>query len=319
MVVLALAQPARAGQPPASRDEAPPVADDAIEPVPIRAPAPRPTSGALHVESTAHGARLVAESLDDDTGGPSTVELGPLPVHASLPAGRWRLRTESAGYQPWSLDVTIVAGEPLTLEVEPELIEDAWLELRAANEASEGAEVSLDGELLCGLPCRERVEPGKHRVAVRKRRHKPLDFPLRMNQADEVTLDVRLQPSTSRAPAVLTGALGLTTLVAGVTFTTLGVQAQRSLAADLDGFGQYDRDDPRFENGRRDLNVGIAMWGATAGLTALTLYYLLHQPGEASRADKRRRNLAVQLDGVAPLVSPLGSGLGVGLGARLRF
>lgn len=266
-----------------------------FEPVPIRAPDPPPRNGTLSIDSTAFGARLIAEPLDVPDSGlaPGEVaELGPMPVHAVLAPGRWRLRVDSPGYQPWSLEVSVVAGEVTSLQAEPELIDGAWLELRAVDGASEGAKVELDGELLCTIPCREMIAPGDYQVAIRKRRKKPLEFPLTMVQADEVVLDVTLEPATSRAPALITGVAGLATLTTAVIFTARAEATRRDLARDLQDYAQYDGDDRRIDAARRDAVVAGAMYGTTAVIGALTLFYLLRQTGVASKAEKHRHNLA---------------------------
>ncbi|MCA9687492.1 MAG: hypothetical protein KC457_35345, partial [Myxococcales bacterium] len=71
---------------PAAAAPEPEVGDvDPFEPVPIRVPDPLPRTGTLSIDSTAFGARLIAEPLDVPDSGlaPGEVaELGPMPVHA---------------------------------------------------------------------------------------------------------------------------------------------------------------------------------------------------------------------------------------------
>jgi hypothetical protein len=260
----------------------------------------------LKVVTTAVSIQLRAEPLDREA---PTIELGTPPIDVPLPAGRYRVDTQGPGYRAWSREIEIRPGQALELQVDPELISGARLELRPADTASEGATVSLDGVELCELPCSAEIEPGAHQLEIRKRRRRGLSFPIDVVQADEVVVDVTLEPATSRAPAILTGAIALSSLTAAVVFSVRADQTRRSLASDLESYGQYDRQDRRIENGRRDAIISGAMVGVTAAVGALTLYYLLRQPGLASRADKRQRSLAKRRWQLAPSVGPTGGGV----------
>lgn len=248
----------------------------------------------LEVISSARAILVIATPIDPQ-GQPSgdEIELGGPPLTTTLPAGRWRFETRGRGYQPWSRELELEAGVAQRLQVEPTLIEDALIELRAGNPASEGAIVELDGALLCTLPCSETLAPGNYELTIRKRRHKPLRSQLAAAQADEIEFDVELMPATSRAPALMTGTVGLATLTTALVFTIRSAKAARSLASDLDNHVQYDQHDRRLYHGRRDAIIASAMYGATAAVAGLTLYYLLRQVGPASQAQKRRRSLAV--------------------------
>lgn len=290
--------------------------EDAIAPVAIEAPTPRSGDGIVRIDSTAHGARWIAEPVtapDDGQPGES-VDLGAVPIDTKLAQGRWRIRVEGEGYQPWSREVDVRAGEVTELSPDPPLIEGAWLTVIAETEGSEGAEVFLDGDLLCSLPCRVLIEPGDRTLTIRKRLRKPLEFQLQVVQADSIELAVTLKQATSRAPAIITGTVGLGALATGIGFTVAANRTRRSLANDLANEVQYDANDHRIADGRRDAVVAGAMYGIAGAVGALTLFYLLRQPGVASRGDLRRRSLALDWS-IAPAV---GRG-SVGLTGVLRF
>jgi hypothetical protein len=268
----------------------PPEPDPALE----QADAPE---ASLEIISSALAIVVIAVPLDHEgqQSGPA-IELGAPPITTTLAPGRWRLETRGRGYQPWTHELFIEAGVPQRIQAEPTLIEGALLELRAVNSASEGATVELDGVQLCSVPCSEMIAPGRHAIAIEKRRHKPLRNNFEVAQADELSFDVALQPATSRAPALVTGVVGLATLTTAVVFTVLSAEASSSLAADLAADVQYDQEDHRIDNGRRHAIVASAMYGVTGVVGGLTLYYLLRQAGRDSQAIKRRRSLAWQLD-----------------------
>lgn len=246
-------------------------------------------AGQLHIVTSALAIVVLAEPLDRER---EPIELGSPPIAVELPAGRYRITATGPGYRPWAGELEVRGGQVHELQVEPELIEVARVELRAANEAAEGASVLLDGEPLCELPCSRELAPGRHQLDIDKRRHKGLRFALDLQQADSLIVDVALEPATSRAPAIVTGAVALTSLTVAIGFTVSAVNTRNSLAADLDGFVQYDADDRRFDNGRRDAVVATSLYGVTAAVGLMTLYYLLRQTGPSSRADMQRRSLA---------------------------
>lgn len=237
------------------------------------------------------------------------IELGSPPLSVELPAGRYRIEAAGPGYHPWSQELEVRSGERIDLQVEPELIDVARLELFAIGEASEGAAVTLDGAQLCTLPCNAEIQPGTHRIEIEKRRHKGLEFAIEVAQADELEIDVKLEPATSRAPAIVTGAVALTSLSVAVGFTVRADKTRRALASDLDALEQYDAHDRRIDNGKRDAVIASSLYGVTAAVGLLTLYYLLRQPGASSRADLRRRSLAGVRWRMAPSFGPHGGGM----------
>lgn len=266
-------------------------------------PAPA-APGKLEIISSALAIVIHAVALDRE----SAIDLGAPPIAVELPVGRYRLEAAGPGYHPWSQEIEVRSGETLELQVEPELIDVAVLHLRAVGEAAEGAQASLDGAPLCTLPCRAEIAPGPHRLDIEKRRYKALRFNIEVVQADELEIDVELQPRTSRAPAIITGSVGLTSLSVAVGFTIRANRTRRELAANLDDFVQYDADDRRIDNGKRDAVIAAALYGVTASVGLLTLYYLLRQPGASSRADLHRRSLAGRFR-LAPTFGPHGGGV----------
>jgi hypothetical protein len=89
---------------------------------------------------------------------------------------------------------------------------------------------------------------------------------------------------------------------------------EEEIQADLDNFVQFDQEDSRSTIGKRDAIIADCMFGATAILGVLTIYYLARQTGEPSRGDKVQDNLASRL-----MVAPSLSGEGLGLAGAWRF
>jgi hypothetical protein len=238
--------------------------------------------------------------------------LGRLPLTIALPAGAFELIVDEPGYLPWRTPIEIEAGTETFVAVEPELIDEALVIAEDVSDQTEGAELRVDGERLCTLPCRTTLTPGDHRVEIRKRKMKPLAFDLEVHQADRIELDVELERATSRAPAFITGGLALGCLGTAIFFTVRADRTRRSLASDLANHGQYDASDARIDVGRRDAVIASAMIGVTVIATGLSLYYLLRQSGAPSRVEKRRQSLASNWQ-LAPAFGPSGGGVVGGL------
>jgi hypothetical protein len=170
--------------------------------------------------------------------------------------------------------------------------------------------VGSEEKARCVLPCELKAEVGKTSVKVRRRGFKPLTFDVRANAADLVTVAVALEPATRRTPAIVTGILTLGTAATGIAFGIRAKRTENALRDDLDANAQIDADDPRARIGKRDAIIADVMFGATALLGALTLYYLLRRTGKPSSGDLQQRSLVL-----APAASPRL----VGLAGEWRF
>jgi hypothetical protein len=284
---------------PGTADASPPSAD---EPAPIAE-----GQGRLVLDGSAVGVEVV---IRDPEGRERS--LGRLPLNVDLPPGSFELSVDEPGYLPWRTTIEVVEGQEVVVAVEPELIDEALVIAEDVDDKTAGAELQVDGETLCTLPCRTTLAPGDHRVEIRKRKMKPLSFDLEVHQADRIELDVELERATSRSPAIITGSVALGCLGTAIFFTVRAERNRRSLAGDLADHVQYDAGDRRIDVGRRDAVLGSAMIGVTAIATGLFLYYLLRQPGDPSRVEKRRQTLASSWQ-LAPAFGPHEAGVAAGL------
>ncbi len=119
-----------------SAEESPP---PAVEPEPVEEPAPEPAPrggdiaarGSISVSASIDGASVY---LDDEL-------LGEAPVtREDIPAGRHRVRVESAGHETFETDVRVRAGERAKVEVKLSLVAPS---LRVESDVA-GATVFLD-------------------------------------------------------------------------------------------------------------------------------------------------------------------------------
>lgn len=256
--------------------------------------------GQLEVRSPIAGANVYLKRVADPDGNSvmyeadPNVPVGKTPFSNQLPPGTWEIRVEKLGYQTYAQKIEVEQGKIRTVELDPKLIAGAILKLRPKTPESVDAQVYLDDDKdpLCTLPCQEEVLPGEHRIEVRKKKKKTLEFTINVAQADLVEVDVVLEPATRRYPAIVTGVLMAAAAGTGTAFALRARSIENELQRDIDQFEQITKDDARVAQGRNSAIIADSLFGATALLGGLTLYYLLRQTGEPSKGDKTQDNLA---------------------------
>ncbi len=261
--------------------------------------------GQLEIGSPVAGAAVYLDRVEDLEGNVvddanADASVGKTPFANQVTPGKYDVRIEAAGYRPYRTTITVEQGKVKTLKVELELIEGALLNLRAADTETLGAQAFLSRqskEPLCTLPCEVEIPTGKHVVVVRKDKKKTLEFDIDVAQADLVEVDVVMEPATKRYPAIVTGALMAGTLGTGIFFGLQSRRLKNEIEDDLANFEQIDTDDERAQIGKRNAIVADALFGATAVLGALTIFYAVRQTGEPSRGEKQQRNLASKRPG----------------------
>ncbi len=275
--------------------------------------------GHLEVRSNVAGAKVYLERLRDADGNPvepdpdaAKTAVGRTPFSNQIPPGTYRVRVAKDGYTDWEGEVEVAQGKVRTAKVELQVVDEVLLRLSAKTPESKGAEVRIDRDAdpVCVLPCETRLSPGNHKVEVSKKRMKPLRFEVAGNAADLVEVAVDLKPATKRTPAIVTGVLTLGTAATGIAFGIMARRTQSAIQSDLDSGKQLDASDPRAKIGKRNAIIADAMFGATAILGALALYYLLRKKGPPSTGDKVQRNLTL---------APGFSTTGVGLVGKVQF
>ena len=136
-----------------------------------------------------------------------------------------------------------------------------------------------------------------------------------MQPADRITVDITLEPKTKRRGAAVAGALMAVAAGTGVYFGLQARKTEASLRSDVTNTVQFDTEDPRRRKGFVQSVVADSLYGATAVLGALTLYYALRKTGEASRGEKRTDSLADH----RPVLAPTFGRGSVGVAGSVRF
>jgi len=268
--------------------------------------------GHLEIKSPIDGADVILEQLTDADGNAvpkqegSDAPVGRTPFSNQVPPGKYAVRLSKQGYVDFATEVEVKQGKIETLKVDLKPIDHVIFKLVPRNPEAKGAEVMLvsgaNKTPLCTLPCETKLKPGSHTVLVKKKKMKQLKFDVEAKAADLVVVDVTLQPATKRYGAIVTGVLMAGTAATGIAFGVRAKNTQDELQHDIDTYEQVDKDDPRAKIGKRDAIIADAMFGATALLGALTLFYALRQTGKPSSGKKEQRDLARRVR-VAPAFS----------------
>lgn len=275
--------------------------------------------GHLELASNVAGADVYLKQITDDKGaavehqGDADVAVGQTPFSNQIPPGKWEVRVKKLGYKDYRAEIDLPQGKVITHDVNLELLPHAFLDLKAETPESIGAIAYLGEqakEELCTLPCQAQIEPGEHTVTIKKDKKKTLVFEVAVAKSDLVTVRVRMEPYTPRYPAIITGVLMAGAAGAGTFFALEAKRIREDLEEDIDNFAQVEEDDPRAQRGKVNAIVADSLFGATAILGALTLFYLLREKGEPSQGEKEQKNLAV-----TPVFGPNGGGVS----AAVRF
>lgn len=275
--------------------------------------------GHLEIKSPVDGADIRLRQLADVDGNPvpeqaeGDAPVGKTPFSNQVPPGTYQVQVTKEGYVDHQEQVEVKQGKVKTINVDLQPVAHVILKLVPKNPESKGAEVTLvsggNKKPLCTLPCETTLPPGEHTILVKKKKMKQLKFDVKAKAADLVAVDVTLQPATRRYGAIVTGILMAGTAATGIVFGLRAKDAEEALQKDIDNYEQVDRDDPRAKTGKRDAIIADAMFGATALLGALTLFYLLRQTGKPSTGKKEQRDLAQRRFNVTPALGRTRAGV----------
>ncbi|MFO0694337.1 MAG: PEGA domain-containing protein [Polyangiales bacterium] len=222
--------------------------------------------GYLRVISDPPGAGVF---VDDRSAGAN-----PAPYRVEIPTGTHRIWIERTGFEPIEREVEVGLGEQVEVRVSLERV--TYGRVRMIGNVR-GAEITVDGQRVGGLPYEGDLPAGVHRIRVTAPDLKTWEHEVRIERGQVTPIRVRLRPAPDRSNAYATLGLSVMSLGAGI---GLGV-ASRNLEDELRheaSAGTLASDDPRFNRGR-----GFAIGADTAlGLAGLfgvlTIYYFVHDP-----------------------------------------
>lgn len=277
--------------------------------------------GQLEVNSPVVGADVYLVQIADAQGAeiPRSAEapppVGKIPFANQLTPGTWELRVAKDGYVDYTKVIEIEQGKVRTVDVRLDVEATGQVTFNAATEASEGANVLLAGSFICEIPCSHEFTPGHYEITVEKAKLKDLFFEVDVARADRIVVDITMEPKTKRRGAAISGALMAVTAGTGVFFGLQARKTEQSLRDDAANNVQFDTSDPRRRRGLVQSVVADSLFGATAVLGALTLYYALRKTGEPSRGELRTDSLSEH----QPVLTPTFGRGTVGVAGSVRF
>ncbi|MEM9115232.1 MAG: PEGA domain-containing protein [Myxococcota bacterium] len=204
----------------------------------------------------------------------------PAPVSFEVEPGVHRLRIEAPNHIPIERVVQAEAGlrTPVTLTLRPR---PAELKI----EGPGSGRLVVDDEELGVLEAGRTLElpPGPHLVVVEKQGRTPWSERIRVEAAESVELEARLQPTFQRKAAWGLAGTGAALALATAVTTGLALDAQ-STALALDGDSGFTVDEAdRYmdavarRDDFRDLSVGLGI-GAGVALAGSALLWIFDQP-----------------------------------------
>ena len=228
------------------------------------------------------------------------------PHSQNIKPGKHTFWITAEGYDEYKIEVEVVPGG--THEIKAPLRGSPVGRVNVIGLGIEDSTISIDGRVACERgPCLKSLPEGEHTITVRRDGMKTYSKTIRVQAKTESTIKVSLQPTPSRADAIVAYVLAGGFTVGGI---VLGMQAngirddlKKEIAA---GMPPPDNNDPRYTKGKI-FAIAADVTFVIAGISALTaVYYTFRDKGQPSTGLIDVRAMAL-----SPQVGPGYAGLGM--------
>ena len=146
----------------------------------------QPAWGVIHVSSTPENALVL---VDD-------IEMGKTPLNSEIVQGLRRFQIKLKGYKTWNQEISVVAGEEVTLPDVNLKRADGSLVIRSA---PNGASVTVSGRYHGETPVSIKLKPGsQYRVDVRKAGFGSQSRVVQIDSGEDMELDLQLKAIEGR-------------------------------------------------------------------------------------------------------------------------
>lgn len=259
--------------------------------------------GYLDVSSNIPGASIY---MDDKSIG----AIAKTPWSDEVKPGKHTLWITKEGYNEYTTEIDVIPGETIKIKAELEGAEVGYLNVRGTG--VEKVSVYVDGKLLCERgPCLKPLDPGKHKVSIRRGDHKSYNRTIEVQSKTEVTMRADLAKKPSRVDAIVAYMFSAAFIGGGYYLGTKSDDLQKELQAEIDaGNPPPDNSDSRFGFGSNTgktyavaADVGYVLGGASL---LLAVYYTFRDKGKSSTGSVDIRAISFE-----PQISPTFSGLGL--------
>jgi hypothetical protein len=197
---------------------------------------------------------------------------GTLPFVDEVRPGLHRVRVTAPGYEPFSTDVVMLAGDVVALRAELTPVK-ALLKVQSPV----GAAVFIDDQRVGTAPLEAVVPPGSHELRLAQRGRVSRQTNVDLQRAESVTVDAELDTSTERKAAYVSWGAALASLAATVALGAMSAHADDYADERPPGSDGRQRRAARAESLR---SAAFVTGGASALLFGAGLtFYLWDGPG----------------------------------------
>jgi hypothetical protein len=237
-------------------------------------------------------ANIPAASVYVDTKDVGSV--GTTPYTGWLRPGKHKIIVERDGYQTYTREVSVTAGDVHVVNAKLEKVTFGWL--KVTGKTTQNATVKVDGKpVSCAeYPCRTQLSQGSHKVVLEREGYKNYEHQVDISQATETQLAVRLNPKPSRLKAYISFGVSAALLTGGIVAGVMSRNRKNDLESDLDSGRIFDSSDSRITEGKITSIVANSLFGLSGLVGALGIYYLFRNEGPDSFGETRMNKIAVQ-------------------------
>jgi PEGA domain len=255
------------------------------------------TRGWVEVKANIPGAQVYVESKGAGT-------VGPTPFSGWLRPGKQKITVKRDGYTPYVKVVKIVAGDVHDVDARLKKVTFGWL--KVTGQSTQGAKIKVNGKpITCEEhPCRAKLSEGTYKVELERDGYKAYSHQLKVTQATETQLAVRLNLKPSRVKAYVSFGVAAALLGGAIATGVISRNAKDSLEEDLASGRIYDSEDDRITEGKVTSIIANSLFGVSGLVAALGVYYLFRDVGPDSYGETRINKIAV-----TPTLGPRSAGL----------
>jgi tetratricopeptide (TPR) repeat protein len=236
--------------------------------------------------------------------------IGKTPYTGYLKPGKHTIWIQKHGYELNQQEISVEPGTATTHTMNLERVNFGMM--RAGSKSSEGAQLFIDGAWACTMPCEQKLAPGEHTLHVKKEGMENFEGKVKVDQADEIAMDMAFSPKPSRVKAWTQAAFATGFLIGGIYLGIEGKKIKDALEKDSIDPGKSIRtDDSRKARGKIYYISADVCFAAAAVTGLLSLWHFL-ESGPASVGILKTSNSTKAPEarlGFAPVAVPGGAGV----------
>lgn len=229
--------------------------------------------------------------------------IGRTPYTGFLKPGKHKIWVGKTGYSESKKVVDIVSGETHKIHLTLQKLKHGWLTISGAT--GYGGQVMLNGKKLCKVPCdRVVVQPGKHRIEIKRKGHKTLKSDIIVRRLGMHTARIMLAQKPSLVSAYVAYGFAAGFLAGGIALGYMSKQIKDDIQGDINNNVLVNSSDARFKRGKIFAYIANGMFGLAGVAAIFGVYYTF-----ADRGPKSKIKLYEKRIGITPEVGPSYAGL----------